>query len=628
MPKKMLRDLRLALRGLAAAAALLAAGAAAAQAVEGAVIKAPHYGDGLFYFYQQRYFTSLTGLMTSQHFERVAPHDEEAEVLRGGLFLSYGLHREAAQVFARLLEHSATPKVRDRAWFYLAKIRYQRGLAVQAEEAIARIGDALPPALEEERALLHANLLMARGEHAAAAEVLGRLAPKASQYARFNLGVALIKAGDAAGGSKLLDELGRAPATGDEARSLRDRANVALGFSALQGGEPQQARTYLERVRLSGLHANKALLGFGWAAAELKQPKLALAPWSELAARDLADAAVLEAKLAVPYAYGELGAWGQALALYQQTIDVYEQERVALDDSIKAIRSGGLVEGLLAVNPDEELGWLAKLERLPEMPHAGHLAPVLAEHEFQEGFKNFRDLLFVERNLRQWRESLASFRDMLEHRKTAYADRLPGVREQERALGITELRQRTEALAAEVKRIEDQADVAGVADAREKALATRLAEVFETLRRLPDDETTALLRQRADRVAGSLLWQQTQQFAARLWQAKKGVQVIEATLADAKRATAALGEAQRTEPQRFDGFAARIDALEKRVEAMLPRATELATAQQQQVQEIAVAALQRQQQRLVEYASQARFAVAQIHDRAHLAGDTRRAPEQ
>ena len=99
-----------------------------------APIKAPHYGDTLFHFYQDHYFTSITSLMVSQHFDRVAPHADEAEVLRGGLLLSYGLHREAGEIFAQLIEKGAAPSVRDRAWFYLAKIRYQRGFLAEAED--------------------------------------------------------------------------------------------------------------------------------------------------------------------------------------------------------------------------------------------------------------------------------------------------------------------------------------------------------------------------------------------------------------------------------------------------------------------------------------------------------------
>ena len=90
-------------------------------------IRDPHYGDALFYFFEDRYFTSLTTLMVSQHFGRVEHHADEAEVLRGGMLASYGLTREAGEIFAQLIQKGASPAVRDRAWFYLAKIRYQRG---------------------------------------------------------------------------------------------------------------------------------------------------------------------------------------------------------------------------------------------------------------------------------------------------------------------------------------------------------------------------------------------------------------------------------------------------------------------------------------------------------------------
>ena len=53
------------------------------------------------------------------------------------------MHREAGEIFAQLIETSAAPAVRDRAWFYLAKIRYQRGLLAEAEQAIDRIQNAL-----------------------------------------------------------------------------------------------------------------------------------------------------------------------------------------------------------------------------------------------------------------------------------------------------------------------------------------------------------------------------------------------------------------------------------------------------------------------------------------------------
>src|SRR5688572_32551272 len=109
-------------RTSAALASVLVAGAVhAAEAPKPSVVQDPHYGDTLFRFWQDQYFTAITGLMTSQHFNRVAQHADEAEVLRGGMLLSYGMHKEAGEIFAQLIEKGAAPSVRDRAWFYLAK---------------------------------------------------------------------------------------------------------------------------------------------------------------------------------------------------------------------------------------------------------------------------------------------------------------------------------------------------------------------------------------------------------------------------------------------------------------------------------------------------------------------------
>jgi len=257
----------------------------------------PHYGDVLFEFYQGRYFPAITKLEVSQHFERMQHHADEAEILRGGLLLSYGLHRQAAEVFEALLARGAPPSVRDRAWYFLAKIRYQRGLLPDASAALGRIEHVLPEPLEDDRKLLQANVAMALGDNAGASKILAPIAgPRGEDlYARYNLGVALIRDGDAAHGANILDDLGRQAMPDEEGRALRDKANVALGFAALKAGKPQDARVYLERVRLQGVSANAALLGFGWAADALDYPRQALVPWTELASRDPSDPSVLEA---------------------------------------------------------------------------------------------------------------------------------------------------------------------------------------------------------------------------------------------------------------------------------------------------------------------------------------------
>jgi len=594
------------------------------SSTEALQVKALHYGDTLFNFFQDKHFSALVGLMTSQHFDRLAPHGDDSEVLRGGLLLSYGMHHEAGQIFASLIDKGAAPSVRDRAWFYLAKIRYQRGLNADAETALARIEGQLPGALAEERGLLQAQLLMLRNDFAGAAQVLTAMnsgARRASPFARFNLGVALVKSGDDAGGTTLLDAIGRTPAATEEERSLRDRTNLALGVAFLQGQRADDAQRALKRVRLSSLHANKALLGFGWAAAARKQPALALVSWTELAGRDASDPAVLEARIALPFAHAEAGAYGRSLELYEQAVDAYDAEARRLEASIAAIRAGNLIDGLLQRNPADEMGGSGQVRKLPGMPHAAHLAQVLAQHEFQEAFKNFRDLRFLEANLAQWRDTLGVFRDMLDLRRAAFASRLQPTQRgaQAQAAALADLRQRRARIATEIGDAVVIGNGVAFADARQRALLARVEGLQSAIVSPGQNPEIAALADRVRLVAGVLNWELAQDHPARRWTQQKALAAIDQQLDQAAQREAALAQAQREEPLRLERFGARIDALASQLDATLPRVTALAREQQGVAQTIAEAALVDQKQRLVAYTAQARFEIAQLMDRATTA---------
>jgi hypothetical protein len=93
--------------------------------------------------------------------------------------------------------------------------------------------------------------------------------PAWSAYARFNLGVALIRQKRLADADPFMTTVGTMYAESAEMLALKDRANLALGFAYLQADQPAKGKAALERVRLSGPYSNKALLGTGWADAAL-----------------------------------------------------------------------------------------------------------------------------------------------------------------------------------------------------------------------------------------------------------------------------------------------------------------------------------------------------------------------
>src|SRR6185312_3148668 len=202
-----------------------------------------HYGDVLFYFYQDEDFEAITRLNAYEQWGLLKHHEADSQLLLGGLYLSLGLHNEAGKRFTELLTPATPQGVRNRAWFYLAKVWYARGYLDRAEDAIKQVQGKLPTALEAEKEHLHANILLRLGRFDEAVALLKswRGPTDWMAYAQFNLGVALVRENKLAEADPFLKQVGTLETTRPELLALRDRANLALGFAHLQANEPQPA---------------------------------------------------------------------------------------------------------------------------------------------------------------------------------------------------------------------------------------------------------------------------------------------------------------------------------------------------------------------------------------------------
>ncbi|MCP5093664.1 MAG: hypothetical protein GY949_22405, partial [Gammaproteobacteria bacterium] len=121
------------------------------------VVQDPHFGDVLFHFYQEDYFPAIVRVLAAKEQQKLDNHADDAELLLGGMYLSFGHHLEAAEIFERLLANNVAPDVRDRTWFFLAKIWYQRGYLDKSQEALSFIQGDLPDNLKREALMLEAQ---------------------------------------------------------------------------------------------------------------------------------------------------------------------------------------------------------------------------------------------------------------------------------------------------------------------------------------------------------------------------------------------------------------------------------------------------------------------------------------
>ncbi len=587
------------------------------------VVQDPHYGEVLFYFYQEDYFPAIVRLLAAKENQQLDDHADEAELLLGGMFLSYGHHLEAAEIFKRLLADNVAPDIRDRTWFFLAKIWYQRGYLDKALQALSYIERELPENLQREALMLEAQILIDAGDYDAAIARLQNWKGKTewASYAKFNVGVALVRLGRVDEAQQLLDGLGNLDPFNDELMALRDKANLALGYALLQDGQSHAAKAPLQRVRLEGPFSNKALLGVGWADAEMDNYERALVPWMELRSRDLLDSAVQESMLAIPYAMAKLDSISQAADHYLNAIEAFYEETNRLDRTIQHIESGGFFDDFIADDPLDSTGWYWRLEELPEGPEGRYLFHLLATHEFQEGLKNYRDLNYLYRNLDEWQRNVDVYANMLETRKEAYATRLPDAQDALARADLDGMVGRKLEFDSTLNNIEESHDWLALATESE----------FEMWGEITGLESSPVLRadipeaeEVGDKISllkGVLQWQLERDFGDRLWRIRRDLRQTGEALVATQRSRRQIDETMRLEPLRFEELSTRVYGLGPRIEGTKMQVEDALSKQRAFLQSIAVGELQAQKQRLDIYSVQARFALAAIYDIAATVGD-------
>ncbi len=591
------------------------------------VVRDLHWGDVLFYFYQGDYLQALTRLGASQDLERIANHGVESELLKGGLYLSLGQHEEAGRIFKALLNDNVPLDVRNRAWFYLAKVWYQRNYLDDAATALSSIRGALPGDLEPERHLLEAQVLMYLNRYDEAIRALERWQPVGdhsdvwSAYARFNIGVALVRQERVEEAAELLNEVGQIAAPNEETAALRDKANLALGFAWLKANRPDDAKKVLQRVRLEGPLSNKALLAVGWADSAEKRYTKALAPWLELRDRNMLDSAVQESYLAIPYAYAQLAANGQAAEQYVTAVEAFAAESQRIDQSIEAIRNGGLLEAIVDNDKADQVGWYWQLQNLPDAPETRYLYHLLATHEFQEGLKNYRDLRLMQRNLAAWSLSVAAFNDMVDTRRRAYDQRVPGLQGTLDAVDLDAMEAHKNELESRLSLAERDNDVAALATSREKEQWAKVEQIERMLANADqNDPIVKEQREKARLIRGTLLWNFNASYKARIWRARKEVRELDVAYKEARRRWVLVGRAREDYPARTEEFARRVATLQPRIDGLSARLEATGQEQNRYLASIAIKELESQKQRLASYSLQARFALASIYDKAATGG--------
>nr|MDJ0780291.1 hypothetical protein [Gammaproteobacteria bacterium] len=504
---------------------------------------------------------------------------------------------------------------RQRAWFYLAKVAWQRGEAARAAAALENASLALVDIdkrddLAQEAAYLRAAIALSRGDRAAAITAQSAL-PEQSPwrfYASYNLGAAHAAEGDwsiAAGHFHQLEEA----ESSSELRTLRDRAYTASGYALMAAGEFDAAREDFKRVRLVSPVADRALLGHGWAAFENGDSMAALSPWRELGTRPPVSQSVRESLLAVPYAYEQLSRPGLALASYQQARQVFQDELDSVQAAIVEFADGDLSD-LLQLNVEESEDWLFGEDILPISDQAPYLRHLIASHAFQGAMREMRDLQRIDRNLSQAREKLAVLAQADAEQQANWERVINGGGRQQLEVRLAELSEASLRLETRLADAEATDDGRALADAERRALWQRLERAESVAQRLdaPEQQTELLRLYR-----GLLTWDDSEQYPDLRWRAERELAELKAALAEAQQGLQRLDVAIANRSS--SNFAPRVVALESRVSGQQQVVGQALLRSEASLRQVAMAELSQQARALKRSLGQSQLAIARLYDR-------------
>ena len=578
------------------------------------------FKEALFYAHQGAYFDAIVRLDADYLQLRRSNKESEIDFDVGELELRYRMHQGAGRAIQRVLDAKNIPQpIRNQAAYRLARIYYAKGYYHFVEHALDLIASDASRSLIQRSDLLRAQVRILQAKYKDAIQLLKPIYKSSflEGYAAFNLAVAYLLDDQLEKGIKLLNEVSALPGNDMETLALHDKANITIGYRMLAAERPVEARSYFERVRLSGPFSNKALLWAGWTDVAQQNFDRALVPWTELQQRSAKDAAVQEALLALPYAYTQVNLFGQAALRYKEAITQFEQEIENLSASIKAISNGELRQALLRSADDQSTNYLHRLRMQEKAPATRYLLDLMAKHDFQESVKNIRDLEQLRLNTIQRLSSIQAFRDLLRLRRQYYQPRLPVIeKELETQNGLMHaLMLHRDEFEQQLGNAQQSRDARFFITQAELGMEKQLIEIDQKLSRLSTQAGIRQARARVARLQGVLDWRINSEFALRLNAAQQQLKVLDKLLTLLNERYQNVLEVKRQAYQSYSANDASLDQFSRRLQVLRDNASALILRQATYLEKAVVQELEIRRARLVDYRVKARFALAESYDR-------------
>lgn len=364
------------------------------------------YGVVLYDYFQRNYFSALVEYEYSYSQNNEVALAPSGRVLKGGMMLSYGMPQASQELFNVLLDSTASRDVSNRAWYYLAKIYYNKSEFKNANDALNKIDSIVPDDIFFDYyylATLIGNKKSLKDFNQSTQNNLSSYLP-GYPYFLFNLAIVSLKSGDIEETTNYLKKVSEYSDKSEELSLLSDRAKNGLAQLALEAGELPVAWNHLSGIRTTGLYSNRALLAYAWSAIKSEEYNQAIPALKLLNQRSIAIPEVQETKVLLAYLYEKQNLPRKAL---ESNIIAEKEFKIGIEKVTEARR---IIDGLDVprefINNIEAI--MAKSDWYSTSPSVDYqkltpfLIDLMASNAFSEVLRELADLYVIRDNLNYW----------------------------------------------------------------------------------------------------------------------------------------------------------------------------------------------------------------------------------
>ncbi len=384
--------------------------------------------EAYYHFFLGDYLTAATRLKLLEDSEAALNDPEvlsETRLLLGSLYMVWGMHRPAAEIFGELVETFPSGEKRSRLLLLVQKMQYEQTFYQAAILTYNLLSSEEGFAAMDQAAYFAGMSHIAIGSLNAGIKVLQKIAPESryAPYAKMSLAKAhlgLNKTNKALFLLQALSREGAEAASGTEVIPAKDsvdaifveKTHLTLGQLLIEQGRFSAARDPLSQIHSHSPFYPDALFAIAWSHFKEKNELKSIIFFQDLIEKSPKHPYALEALSTVGHAYNRLEAYRKALEHYGEAIKLYRVQEKSLQLLLRVI------------GDQKQLGILVDLYLTTG---EGALADLIDTDRISSWIAQYGELGALERLLDKKLEDMAIFELIAFHREEVFQTFLPSV---------------------------------------------------------------------------------------------------------------------------------------------------------------------------------------------------------